>query len=181
MRKLDLSKLAFRLGIAIFAIVALVTCVIPTAQAQQGVLFNDTFDAVSANTTPPYFADINENLGPARQSGAFVDQFGSVSYYANPIWGHGCQVWNAFQYDDGGGFVSTNQSFGGVFSQGGLTVEWNTFTSTSSATGGFSLLGVGQTATEWQASASYGAPGQPGIALFTNSDGAGGTGTTPLN
>ena len=166
MRELDLSKLLFRLGVGIFAIVVLAAIATPTAQAQQGVLFNDTFDLAYS----PPGSDVNSEIGAPRQSGALINQLGSVSYYENALWGANqlsAPTVNTLATMVGA-FVCPQQNFGGVFSQGGLTVEYDL----NAGANCWGWMGVGQAATEYYAGA-YGAPSQPGVGQITLYDQAG--------
>jgi hypothetical protein len=160
------AKIPVRIGIAAVAIAALAAFAASTARAQQGVLFSDNFDVSAADQ------GINAEIGAPRQSGAFVTKFGSVSYYQNPIWGGNVlspTAWtpgSLVNWD--GGFVSTQQNFGGVFSQGGLTVEYDL----NAMLNAWGWMGVGQVGQEYFANAAYGADPQPGAGLITSTDGS---------
>lgn len=160
-------KIPIRIGIAAAAIVALAAYAATTARAQQGVLFNDTFDTVGGSS-----ADVNIEIGTPRQSGAFVSQFGSVSYYQQlASWGGNNTLSGTALSNSLGAFVSVQQNFGGIFSQGGLTVEYDL----NAGADAWGWMGVGQVAQEYYANGAYGAPGQPGVGQIVLYDTASGT------
>ncbi|MBN2579090.1 MAG: PEP-CTERM sorting domain-containing protein [Pirellulales bacterium] len=163
MRNQSVSKILLHAAFGVLAVVALATFAAPTAQAAQGVLFNDTFDV-----GPGYEDnDINTLIGPPRQSGAFVDLYGvaGVSYYQEGWWGgNALTSGNAptdVMYSTNGAVAATQQGFGNVFSQGGLTVEFDMTTVTDN----WGWMGVGPLgATYWPA--AYGCPPLSGAAMI---------------
>jgi hypothetical protein len=174
MKMFLIDKIPLRAVIVAVAIAALAACAIPTAQAQQGLLFNDTFDVSLTGQ------DINAEIGPPRQSGALVDLFGSVSYYQNnpTWWGIGGNVLSPAGWAPGSlvnydyGFVSAQRNFGGVFSQGGLTVEYDL----NAGLDAWGWMGVGQTAQEYIAGLAYGSP-QLGVSIIAMHDTVNGQGS----
>jgi hypothetical protein len=161
MKKHDLSRVLLRAVLGVFVVVVLATWASTTAQAVQGVLFNDTFDVDSAFQG----SDINEVLGAPRQSGAFIDQYGTVSYYqelwsgANTLSSLGWTPNMMLNWD--GAMAAPQRSFGNVFSQGGLTVEFDL----NAMLNTWSWMSVGPLGSDYY-TAAYGCPPLPGSSVI---------------